>query len=174
MIDFDQGDSGGPLIATATRHSNSTQKRFIFKQTNHILAFYCQVFLGRHRELWCWLRWTRISRCERFLLNVEFLIFLHPGAYTRSSCFLSWLGEQFGFVLTKNSTSIATVMDLNHHHHHKEHHNHLNQRHHPQVDGRVELGRKVRLEHSLSGHQVEETKQQVAQIFNRKWWHFDD
>ena len=45
-------------------------------------------------------------------------------------------------------------MDLNHHH--------------PQVDGRVELGRKVRLEHSLSGHQVEETKQQVAQIFNWK------
>ena len=160
MIDFDQGDSGGPLIATATRHSNSTQKRFIFKQTNYILVFYRQVFLGRHRQLWCWLRWTRISRCERFLLNVEFLIFLHPGAYTRASCFLSWLGEQFGFVLTKNSTSIATVMDLNHHH--------------PQVDGRVELGRKVRLEHSLSGHQVEETKQQVAQIFNWKWWHFDD
>ena len=102
MIDFDQGDSGGPLIATATRHSNSTQKRFIFKQTNYILAFYRQVFLGRHRELWCWLRWTRISRCEIFLLNVQFLIFLHPGAYTRASCFLSWLGEQFGFVLTKN------------------------------------------------------------------------
>ena len=56
MIDFDQGDSGGPLIATATRHSNSTQKRFIFKQTNYILVFYRQVFLGRHRELWCWLR----------------------------------------------------------------------------------------------------------------------
>ena len=82
------------------------------------------------------------------------MIFLHPGAYTRASCFLSWLGEQFGFVLTKNSTSIATVMDLNHHD--------------PQVDGRVELGRKVRLEHSLSGHQVEETKQQVAPSFNWK------
>jgi len=59
-----QGDSGGPLIATSTRHSNSTQKRY---------------------------SWVGIVSFGVGCAEPGF-----PGAYTRSSCFLSWLGEQFG------------------------------------------------------------------------------
>merc|ERR1712110_631208 len=59
-----QGDSGGPLIATATRHSNSTQKRY---------------------------SWVGIVSFGVGCAEPGF-----PGAYTRASCFLSWLGEQFG------------------------------------------------------------------------------
>merc|ERR1712203_953353 len=58
------GDSGGPLIATSTRHSNSTQKRY---------------------------SWVGIVSFGVGCAEPGF-----PGAYTRSSCFLSWLGEQFG------------------------------------------------------------------------------
>jgi len=59
-----QGDSGGPLIATAARHSNSTQKRY---------------------------SWVGIVSFGVGCAEPGF-----PGAYTRSSCFLSWLGDQFG------------------------------------------------------------------------------
>jgi len=52
------------LIATSTRHSNSTQKRY---------------------------SWVGIVSFGVGCAEPGF-----PGAYTRSSCFLSWLGEQFG------------------------------------------------------------------------------
>ena len=38
---FDQGDSGGPLIATAARHSNSTQKRWKMKKKKNISLSIC-------------------------------------------------------------------------------------------------------------------------------------